>query len=187
MPFSSAEVLCRCLPEGASNARPCTSFVACSGGGRSRTVVTDLRATAGERHRGEGRVEQALEAFGSVAQIAPASPMPWVGRAVCLCLMHQRDAAEEACDRAIELQPDCKAAYLIKATLALVLRNDRAEAQNVLRTFRQQEQITRILHAPYLDRVWLTLWLALVTELRASEHGPEEILYRVLEDLRIGV
>jgi tetratricopeptide (TPR) repeat protein len=92
-----------------------------------------LHSLAGQSWLALDQPARALPHFQASVDMAPKNGEPLVGVAAVHLLQNRLDAANEALDRAIRLNPDLSSAHLLKAC-ALIKQNERAPA---LREFRQ--------------------------------------------------
>ena len=92
-----------------------------------------LHSLAGQSWLAIDQADRAIPHFQAVADMTPKNAEPLVGIAAAHLLQNRLDAANDALDRAIRLNPDLNVAHLLKAC-ALIKQNDRLPA---LREFRQ--------------------------------------------------
>jgi serine/threonine protein kinase len=95
-------------------------------------VRARLHSLAGQSRLAIDQADRAQPHFQAEADLAPKNAEPLVGVAAAHLLRDQLDAANEALDRAVRLNPDFSTAHLLKACL-LVKQNDRAAALRELR------------------------------------------------------
>ncbi len=91
-----------------------------------------LHALAGQSLLALDQPDRALPHFQALVDMAPRNAEPLVGVAAAHLLQDRMDAANEALDRAIRLNPDLNSAHLLKACV-FIKQNDRLQA---LREFR---------------------------------------------------
>jgi serine/threonine protein kinase len=92
----------------------------------------ELHSLAGQSWLAADQPDRALPHFQALVDMAPKNAEPLVGVAAVHLLRERLDAANEALDQAIRLNPDLSSAHLLKAC-ALIKQNDRVPA---LREFR---------------------------------------------------
>jgi Flp pilus assembly protein TadD len=84
--------------------------------------------------------EAAFDAFSEAAALVPESSMPYAGQALALLMMDEDDAAREAIDRALALDPGSPETRLANA-IYLFRQGDSMEARRELQELSQDRHV----------------------------------------------
>ncbi len=113
-----------------------------------------LELSRAEKLLENGQIEAALNVYDRLIQDHPGHAILWVHKAEVLLELDRREEAEQALDRALEINPDLAPAYYLRGTL----RMQEGEYPGALHLFRQAARLTTPSNRAFMHRVYYDIY-----------------------------